>query len=113
MRDRAGSAAAPAARCKNLRRGSFIVPSVVTHARTKPHFVFSEVRCSPTAPALPVAMIGSSARPAGCSQMKLHRLPARAEGGAMSLLVHHVANRCPLRCRLLGGKTDVLATLAK
>src|SRR5262245_30316823 len=30
-------------------------------------------------------MIGSSTRPAGCSQMKLHRLLVRAEGGAMSL----------------------------
>src|SRR6266851_8076086 len=36
---------------------------------------------SPTAPVLPIAMIGISARPAGSSRIKLHRLPACEEGG--------------------------------
>src|SRR5712691_10420514 len=36
---------------------------------------------SPTARVLPIAMIGISARPAGSSRIKLHRLPACEEGG--------------------------------
>src|SRR5262245_21405680 len=47
MRDTAGSAAAPAARCKNVRRGSFIgvlLPDRLSHARrwARAHPVFAE-----------------------------------------------------------------------
>src|SRR5262249_7521682 len=45
MRDTAGSAAAPAARCKNLRRGSFIFEP--------PHIIRSPLRCGRAASAAP------------------------------------------------------------
>jgi hypothetical protein len=45
----------------------------------------------PTAPVLPLAMIGISARPAGSPQIKLQRLPVRAEGAKCLFLADFVA----------------------
>src|SRR5713101_2554201 len=60
IRDRAGRAAAPAARCRNCRRGSFMA-SAISRDRT---FGMSRWELS----------------------NKIHRLPVGAEGGAMSVL---------------------------
>jgi hypothetical protein len=66
MRDTAGIAAAPAARCRNFRRGSFMMPSVSSCAR-KSLILNMMIKLGrlPTAPALSIANIGTSARPGG------------------------------------------------
>jgi hypothetical protein len=62
---------------------------------------------SPTALVLPISMIGISARPFGRSRSKLHRLPERAEGGAMS--PRGTSRRAPMAelTSGLGGTTEM------
>src|SRR5215469_10803959 len=62
MRDTVGSAAAPAARCKNLRRGSFILNlpshhSITSSARMEIEDMFVYGRRGQSASPLPVALV--------------------------------------------------------
>src|ERR1700688_1175493 len=86
-RDSVGSAAAPAAKCRNLRRGSFIKSSLRRRAKRVDAQYVNEKTGMPTAPMLPIAMIGIPARPAGSFEIKLYRLAADEKGGIKCLFL--------------------------
>jgi hypothetical protein len=79
MREKAGRAAAPAARWKNSRRGSFTVGLLTNRsaARSAARAEFKidfQNACPPTAQTLPLVG-GTTAGPAGSSPTKLQRFP--------------------------------------
>src|ERR1700688_1989058 len=69
-RDSVGSAAAPAAKCRNLRRGSFTNSSLRRRAKRVDARYVNEKTGMPTAPMLPIAMTGfRRVLPAACDQI--------------------------------------------
>src|SRR5262245_33553402 len=96
MRDTAGSAAAPAARWRNLRRGSFIVPPVASSAKISAHSTAAASttrrRLTPRVRSPDLAQLGRTAQ-----RVVDARLPARS-GGAKVL--DHVRVDPQLQCLL-------------